>query len=242
MFTRPSFLIRQAAFILFLSTVSFFMPVPGAEVHCWAQAPSPDQKTDQADIKPEQQALPPSLVLPPSTSQAAPGESGRNSAGPAAGINGAAPGSPQNGQSPTQVRPDQPSMGGPPQSAVPHAPQPLQSPVMPPGLGQSPAVQPSSPPGQSPPAVQSRAVPLPRRGQVTLNFDDADVYTVIQTIFGETLRVNYVVDPRVSWKSYFQGSCTRSHGKGAALDGSHPEAQRHRGFRGSWPLPDCPHW
>ncbi len=103
MFTRPSFLIRQAAFILILSTVSFFMPGPGAELPCWAQTLSPDQKTDQADTGAGQQALPPSLVLPPATSQAAPGESGRNPAGPAAGINGAVPGSPQNGQSPTQV-------------------------------------------------------------------------------------------------------------------------------------------
>ena len=37
-----------------------------------------------------------------------------------------------------------------------------------------------------------------------MNFDDADVYTVIQTIFGETLRVNYVVDPRVSGRVTFR--------------------------------------
>ena len=94
LFTRPCFLIRQAAFILILSTVSFFMPGPGAEFPCWAQTLSPDQKTDQADTGAGQQAPPPSSVLPPATSQAAPGESGRSPAGPAAGINGAVPGKP----------------------------------------------------------------------------------------------------------------------------------------------------
>jgi general secretion pathway protein D len=37
-----------------------------------------------------------------------------------------------------------------------------------------------------------------------LNFDDADVYTIIQTIFGEALRVNYVVDPRVKGRVTFR--------------------------------------
>jgi general secretion pathway protein D len=32
---------------------------------------------------------------------------------------------------------------------------------------------------------------------VSFNFDDADVFSVIQTIFGDILRVNYVVDPQV---------------------------------------------
>jgi general secretion pathway protein D len=43
-----------------------------------------------------------------------------------------------------------------------------------------------------------------RRGQFILNFDDADVYTIIQTIFGEALRVNYVVDPRVKGRVTFR--------------------------------------
>jgi general secretion pathway protein D len=39
-----------------------------------------------------------------------------------------------------------------------------------------------------------------------LNFDDADVYTIIQTIFGEALRVNYVVDPRVKGRVTFRAT------------------------------------
>ncbi|RJQ21549.1 MAG: hypothetical protein C4560_03595 [Nitrospiraceae bacterium] len=33
--------------------------------------------------------------------------------------------------------------------------------------------------------------------KITLNFDDEDVFAVIQTIFGDILRVNYIVDPQV---------------------------------------------
>ena len=45
---------------------------------------------------------------------------------------------------------------------------------------------------------------MSHRGQYTLNFDDADVYTIIQTIFGEILKVNYIVDPRVKGRVTFR--------------------------------------
>lgn len=41
-------------------------------------------------------------------------------------------------------------------------------------------------------------------GQVTLNFDDADVYTIIQTIFGDVLHLNYIVDPRIKGRVTFR--------------------------------------
>ena len=44
----------------------------------------------------------------------------------------------------------------------------------------------------------------PQRGMVTLNFDDADVYSIIQTIFGTVLKVNYVVDPRIKGRVTFR--------------------------------------
>ncbi|MBE0555895.1 MAG: hypothetical protein IH628_01575 [Proteobacteria bacterium] len=65
---------------------------------------------------------------------------------------------------------------------------------------QSPASPRISPPIQSQPASAQAS----RRGQYTLNFDDADVYTIIQTIFGEILKVNYVVDPRVKGRVTFR--------------------------------------
>ncbi len=41
-------------------------------------------------------------------------------------------------------------------------------------------------------------------GQVSLNFDDADVYSVIQTIFANVLHYNYVIDPRVKGRVTFR--------------------------------------
>ena len=41
-------------------------------------------------------------------------------------------------------------------------------------------------------------------GQVSLNFDDADIYSVIQTIFANVLRYNYVIDPRVKGRVTFR--------------------------------------
>ena len=68
-------------------------------------------------------------------------------------------------------------------------------------------------PGQQPPASPGIAPPIQsqpasaqtsRSGQFTLNFDDADVYTIIQTVFGEILKVNYMVDPRVKGRVTFR--------------------------------------
>jgi type II secretory pathway component GspD/PulD (secretin) len=39
---------------------------------------------------------------------------------------------------------------------------------------------------------------------ISLNFDDADVYSVAQTIFGEILRVNYIIDQRVKGRVTFR--------------------------------------
>lgn len=49
------------------------------------------------------------------------------------------------------------------------------------------------------------AMPAARSGQqVSLNFDDADVYSVIQTVFANILRKNYVIDPRVKGRVTFR--------------------------------------
>ncbi|HYA12074.1 MAG TPA: hypothetical protein VEF37_03735, partial [Thermodesulfovibrionales bacterium] len=39
---------------------------------------------------------------------------------------------------------------------------------------------------------------------VSFFFDDADVYEVIQTIFGEVLKVNYIVDPKIKGRVNFR--------------------------------------
>ncbi|MEN6616849.1 MAG: secretin N-terminal domain-containing protein, partial [Syntrophorhabdus sp.] len=48
------------------------------------------------------------------------------------------------------------------------------------------------------------AVTRPNAGRISLNFDDADIFSVIQTIFGEILKVNYVVDQRVKGRVTFR--------------------------------------
>ena len=39
---------------------------------------------------------------------------------------------------------------------------------------------------------------------ISLNFDDADVFSVVQTVFGDILRVNYVVDARIKGRVTFR--------------------------------------
>ena len=43
-------------------------------------------------------------------------------------------------------------------------------------------------------------------GQVSLNFDDADIYSVIQTVFANILHSNYVIDPRVKGRVTFRST------------------------------------
>jgi type II secretory pathway component GspD/PulD (secretin) len=68
---------------------------------------------------------------------------------------------------------------------------------------QSAAEKTGTPPvngGATPPSGQRRF----QGGAVSFNFDDADVYSVIQTVFGDLLRVNYVVDPKVKGRVTFR--------------------------------------
>jgi general secretion pathway protein D len=48
------------------------------------------------------------------------------------------------------------------------------------------------------------SAPGAARGQFSFNFDDADVYSVIQTVFGDVLKVNYIVDSRVKGRVTFR--------------------------------------
>ena len=113
-----------------------------------------------------------------------------------------------------------PSPGTTPQPPSPVAPSafPAQVPPKPstPPTVQAPAVKPvpsnNQPPATPPQPAQQQvrpqpatpARPVPGRGSISLNFDDADVYQVIQTIFGDVLRVNYIVDPRVKGRVTFR--------------------------------------
>lgn len=71
-----------------------------------------------------------------------------------------------------------------------------------------PNLQPSAvvlPPAVTPPPQPVVAKkPGVKAGDVSFNFDDADVFSVIQTIFGDVLRVNYIVDPNVKGRVNFR--------------------------------------
>ncbi|MBI5585298.1 MAG: hypothetical protein HY892_15910, partial [Deltaproteobacteria bacterium] len=47
-------------------------------------------------------------------------------------------------------------------------------------------------------------MPAVKRGEVSFNFDDADVYSVIQTIFGGVMQYNYIIDPKVKGRVNFR--------------------------------------
>jgi type II secretory pathway component GspD/PulD (secretin) len=106
-----------------------------------------------------------------------------------------------------QAQQAEPAAGPASPQAVPQAPQQAAQPlpqVNGPGPAATPpGAAPQIPPAQ-PPMQQQRSMAASAGGQVTLNFDDADVYSLIQTVFGDVLRVNYIVDPRVKGRVTFR--------------------------------------
>jgi len=52
--------------------------------------------------------------------------------------------------------------------------------------------------------IPPKAPQRPAGGSVSFNFDDADIFSVIQTIFGDVLKVNYIVDPNVKGRVNFR--------------------------------------
>jgi type II secretory pathway component GspD/PulD (secretin) len=75
---------------------------------------------------------------------------------------------------------------------------PLQTPPPPP-VPQ--AVQPQQPTNMA--SVGGQPV-IRRHGDVSFNFDDADLLDVIQTVFGDILKLNYMVDPKVKGRVHFR--------------------------------------
>jgi type II secretory pathway component GspD/PulD (secretin) len=81
---------------------------------------------------------------------------------------------------------------------------PATPPPFPPPTRMRPSAGPA-PAGPIPPAGQPAAPRgTAKRGEVSFNFDDADVFSVIQTIFGGVLRVNYIIDPKVKGRVNFR--------------------------------------
>ena len=88
------------------------------------------------------------------------------------------------------------------------APVPVAQPVNP--AQPPPLTPPAQPPFQPPPANISPVAPsfgrpaAEKRADVSFNFDDADLFDVIQTVFGDILRVNYMIDPRIKGRINFR--------------------------------------
>jgi type II secretory pathway component GspD/PulD (secretin) len=119
---------------------------------------------------------------------------------------------------PTPQKPlTQPAQPAPPVTPAPVAPSP-KAPVKPIPVAPSPkapvaptpvAPPPPSPPeGAKPPEAKGEVPSKPPEKKPTADisffFDDADVYEVIQTVFGEVLKVNYIVDPKIKGRVNFR--------------------------------------
>lgn len=105
-----------------------------------------------------------------------------------------------------QVQPQRTHVEGPAGQMSQPSPVPqTKGEVAPSSATQPPSQQRSAPssPLRGRPFTPSRTG-LNRGGSISLNFDDADIYSVIQTVFGEILKVNYVVDQRVKGRVTFR--------------------------------------
>jgi len=107
-------------------------------------------------------------------------------------------------QQPSQPAP-QSQPAGQPTFPMPQ-PQPVRPQQQPAPASQLAPVQPQFQPQQiaPQPAPPVATRPAVKRGEVSFNFDDADVFSVIQTIFGDVLKVNYIVDPSVKGRVNFR--------------------------------------
>jgi len=121
-------------------------------------------------------------------------------------------------QSPSQPVPQTQS---PPINDIQAQTQPISPPTVPSTQPPQAQLQPSVPGPSSAPGeptrtdmpIRTRMRPgenpaVPQRGggggEVSFNFDDADVFSVIQTIFGGVLRYNYIIDPKVKGRVNFR--------------------------------------
>jgi type II secretion system protein D len=113
------------------------------------------------------------------------------------------------GKQPQEVT--QPVVPQQPTAPQPPVPQPPVAPQQPPpqqAIPGEPEKQPTVPPSVAQPPVAPQPPPVPQQPKasptVSFFFDDADIYEVIQTIFADVLKVNYIVDPQVKGRVNFR--------------------------------------
>jgi type II secretory pathway component GspD/PulD (secretin) len=144
---------------------------------------------------PEIKGIPPAQPVPPAQTPPVPAQTPSvptpPAPVPAAGVKppevkGEAPGKPAPSAPPAEVKPPEAKGETPGQ------------PVTPPTEAKPPEVKEEAPARPMPPK------PEKKQADVSFFFDDADVYEVIQTIFGEVLKVNYIVDPKIKGRVNFR--------------------------------------
>jgi type II secretion system protein D len=102
-----------------------------------------------------------------------------------------------------QAETGQPEQSGTPQAAVetggPEKGKPEIA-AQPPKVEQAPTIEP-----ERPPRVPSRVQPQQKApATVSFFFDDADIFEVVQTVFGDILKANYLIDPQVKGRVNFR--------------------------------------
>lgn len=102
-----------------------------------------------------------------------------------------------------QAETGQPEQSGTPQAAVetggPEKGKPEIA-AQPPKVEQAPRIEP-----ERPPRVPSRVQPQQKApATVSFFFDDADIFEVVQTVFGDILKANYLIDPQVKGRVNFR--------------------------------------
>lgn len=137
---------------------------------------------------PQIKGVPPAQQIPPAQTPPVPP---RPAPAPAAGVRppevkGEVPGKPAPSAPPAEAKPPEVKVEVPGQ------------PVPPPAEAKPPEVKEEVPVRPTPPK------PEKKQADVSFFFDDADVYEVIQTIFGEVLKVNYIVDPKIKGRVNFR--------------------------------------
>jgi general secretion pathway protein D len=91
-----------------------------------------------------------------------------------------------------------------PETSVMPPPAPPVSSLPAPIPGQQPGALVTNPTINRRSALSNIQTPSVKRGEVSFNFDDADVFSVIQTIFGGVLQFNYIIDPKVKGRVNFR--------------------------------------
>lgn len=171
---RKNLLVKRASRLFLFSLLSLSVIVPFLICPIWAQPPLPNEFA-------QVQSPPPQTPVPVPSSEA-----------------------------PTPFPKPNQQPGPPVRPAPGPALMPMTSPVpstpsMPPSIpGQQPGASAINPPANNIPGPSiNQRLPV-KRGEVSFNFDDADVYSVIQTIFGGVLKFNYIIDPKVKGRVNFR--------------------------------------